>query len=138
MKKFLDGPTSVEELRRVVMELREREDKKTFFTIMAIVIALLVATTAGVMYLVKRKKDNDFDYEDWDDQWDDEFEYDDEIEELGDLVESKIVQGIQEGNTTLAIFYAKTKLKHRGYIECQEVASTQPIVIRIDEDDARL
>lgn len=64
--------------------------------------------------------------------------YDDEIEELGDLVESKIVQGIQEGNTTLAIFYAKTKLKHRGYIECQEVASTQPIVIRIDEDDARL
>ena len=82
MKKFLDGPTSVEELRRVVMELREREDKKTFFTIMAIVIALLVATTAGVMYLVKRNKDNDFDYEDWDDQWDDEFEYDDEIEDV--------------------------------------------------------
>ena len=64
--------------------------------------------------------------------------YDDEIEELGDVVESKIVQGIQEGNIALMIFYAKTKLKHRGYIERQEVENTQPVVIHIDEDDAKL
>lgn len=64
--------------------------------------------------------------------------YDEEIEELGDVVESKIVQGIQEGNITLAIFYAKTKLKHRGYVERQEVESTQPVVIHIDGDDAKL
>lgn len=64
--------------------------------------------------------------------------YDEEIEELGDVVESKIIQGIREGNITLAIFYAKTKLKNRGYVERQEVESTQPVVIHIDEDDAKL
>lgn len=37
-----------------------------------------------------------------------------------------------------AIFYAKTKLKNRGYVERQEVESTQPVVIHIDEDDAKL
>ena len=64
--------------------------------------------------------------------------YDDEIEELGDVVEAKTVQGIQEGNIALAIFYAKTKLKNRGYVERQEVERTQPVVIHIDGDDAKL
>lgn len=63
--------------------------------------------------------------------------YDDECEEIGDVVESKIITGIKEGNTALMIFYAKTKLKNRGYVERQEVENTQPVVIHIDEDDAR-
>lgn len=64
--------------------------------------------------------------------------FDAEIEEVGDVVESKIIEGIREGNVALAIFYAKTKLKHRGYVERQEVENTQPVVIHIDEDDAKL
>ena len=56
---------------------------------------------------------------------------------MGDIVEAKILSGIREGNTALMIFYAKTKLKNRGYIERQEIESTQPVIIRLDEDDVR-
>lgn len=64
--------------------------------------------------------------------------FDTEIEELGDVVEAKIIQGIQEGNVALTIFYAKTKLKNRGYVERQEIDSTRPLIISIDKDDANL
>lgn len=60
-----------------------------------------------------------------------------EIEDVGDIVEAKIITGIREGNTALTIFYAKTKLKNRGYVERQEIESTQPIIVRIDADDAK-
>lgn len=46
----------------------------------------------------------------------------DEIRELAkDAVESKIYKKIDEGDTTMIIFYAKTKMKERGYVERQEV-----------------
>ena len=46
----------------------------------------------------------------------------DEIRELAkDAVESKIYKKIDEGDTTMLIFYAKTKMKDRGYVERQEV-----------------
>lgn len=64
--------------------------------------------------------------------------YDEEVENIGDIVESKIIQGIQEGNVALTIFYAKTKLKNRGYVERQEIESSQPVIVHIDEDDAKL
>lgn len=63
--------------------------------------------------------------------------FEEEKEEVGDLVESKIITGIKAGNVALTIFYAKTKLKNRGYVERQEVESTQPVIIHVDEDDAR-
>lgn len=44
-------------------------------------------------------------------------------EEMKDFAESKIYQGIADGNPTLMIFYAKTQMKDRGYIERQEIAS---------------
>lgn len=34
-----------------------------------------------------------------------------------DFVESKMLEGIKNGNATLMIFYAKTKMKDRGYVE---------------------
>jgi len=47
-----------------------------------------------------------------------------------DFVESKLLEQIQDGNTAMIIFYAKTKMKHRGYIERKEVAySEQPAFI---------
>lgn len=41
-------------------------------------------------------------------------------ETFGDYVEGKMADEIMKGNTTLMIFYAKTKLKDRGYVERQE------------------
>lgn len=63
---------------------------------------------------------------------------DNEVEELGDVCEAQLAAKIKEGNLTALIYYSKTKLKNRGYVERQEVESTQPLVIRIDEDDAKL
>jgi hypothetical protein len=42
-------------------------------------------------------------------------------EGLKDFVEAKIIQQIKEGNTAVMIFYAKTKMKDRGYIERTEL-----------------
>lgn len=81
MKRFLDGTTSIEDLRRAVIDLQNREDKRTVYVFIGLIIALLVATTAGVIYLVKKRREDDFEDE-WDMDWDDEFEYDDEIEDV--------------------------------------------------------
>jgi hypothetical protein len=54
-----------------------------------------------------------------------------------DFVESELMRQIQEGNTAMIIFYAKTKMKHRGYIERKEVAvSEQPAFIVGDKQDS--
>lgn len=38
-----------------------------------------------------------------------------------DKVESKLLEQVNSGNITAIIFYLKTKAKHRGYVERQEV-----------------
>jgi hypothetical protein len=41
-------------------------------------------------------------------------------EEMKDFTESKLYQAISDGNPTMIIFYAKTQMKDRGYVERQE------------------
>jgi len=41
-----------------------------------------------------------------------------------DFVETKLMEQIGKGNITAIIFFLKTKAKHRGYIERQEVTGT--------------
>ena len=51
-------------------------------------------------------------------------EYKDEVKEIDesnkDWVEGKIREHIENDNPTVTIFYAKTKMKDRGYIEQQD------------------
>src|SRR3954469_53927 len=37
-------------------------------------------------------------------------------EAIGDVVESKLMERIDAGDTTAIIFYCRSKLKHRGYV----------------------
>lgn len=45
-------------------------------------------------------------------------------ESLVDFSESQLMAAINEGNLTAIIFHLKTKGKHRGYIEGQEITAT--------------
>ena len=54
-------------------------------------------------------------------------------EEFGDLVESQMQQLIKEGNTTMIIFYAKTKMKDRGYVEEQIIHNGENVPMIIDD-----
>ena len=60
---------------------------------------------------------------------------DDEIESLGDLCEAQLMNKIRDGNLVAILFYAKTKLKNRGYVERSEVDTSQQIVLNIEKDD---
>lgn len=62
-----------------------------------------------------------------------------EKETLLDLAESKLIQNIQDQDTTSIIFYLKTQGKKRGYIEKSEIDQTIAGNIKIgykrDEDE---
>lgn len=56
-------------------------------------------------------------------------------EKLYDTVESKLFEKIKAGDMTAIIFFAKTKMKHRGYIEKQEIEFPKDITLRVVYDD---
>lgn len=51
----------------------------------------------------------------------------DEIERQKDIVESAIIKKITDGDTAMIIFYAKCKMKDRGYTEKEVVAQKEEI-----------
>jgi hypothetical protein len=69
-------------------------------------IACEAANISRVTYYDWRKADNKF-----------ATAADDIIAGTGDFVESKLMQKISKDDTSSIIFYCKTKLKDRGYIE---------------------
>jgi hypothetical protein len=54
-------------------------------------------------------------------------------EEVYDFVETKILDAIRNDDTTMTIFYAKTKMKHRGYVERHEITGQDGLEIIIRE-----
>lgn len=56
-----------------------------------------------------------------------------------DFVENKIMSQIQDDNTTMIIFYAKTKMKKRGYIEKSELTIDKvPDIVVLSDEDRKL
>jgi hypothetical protein len=53
-------------------------------------------------------------------------------EQAIDYVESQLFKNIREGNITGQIFYLKTKGKHRGYIEKQQIENEHTGSIQFD------
>ena len=60
---------------------------------------------------------------------------DDAREALKDFAESKIFEEIKSGNTAMIIFFAKTQMKDRGYVERAELQHDGEITFRIVHDD---
>jgi len=61
-------------------------------------------------------------------------------ESTKDWVESKILKKIGDEDTTMIIFFAKTQMKDRGYVERQEVTGTDggALTVRILYDDTNI
>lgn len=57
--------------------------------------------------------------------------------ETGDTAELKLMQAIDDGQPWAIAFYLKTKGKHRGYVERQEISGsiTQKLYDRVSPDD---
>ena len=70
MKKCFEVRPGFGDLKERIVVLKDETDKKTLFAVIAIVAAVMIAVTAGVIYLLKTRMDDDFD-EDWDYDWDD-------------------------------------------------------------------
>ena len=70
MKKCFEVRPGFDDLKERIVVLKDETDKKTLFAVIAIVAAVMIAVTAGVIYLLKTRMDDDFD-EDWDYDWDD-------------------------------------------------------------------
>ena len=103
------------ENRQKAIRSRQRKKKAEFIDAFAKSLALVASTcrkvgiTAPTFYNWY-KEDPDF------------AERVDEIRELAkDSIEAKIYEKINNGDTTMLIFYAKTRMKDRGYYERKEI-----------------
>ncbi len=70
MQKCFEVRPGFGDLKERIVVLKDETDKKTLFAVIAIVAAVMIAVTAGVIYLLKTRMDDDFD-EYWDYDWDD-------------------------------------------------------------------
>ena len=70
MKKYFETAPNFDGLKERIIILKDGEDKKTLFAVIALVTVVLVAVTVGVVYLLKTKMNDEYE-EDWDYDWDD-------------------------------------------------------------------
>lgn len=70
MKKYFEAVPGLDGLKDRIIILKDGEDRKTLFAIIALVSVVLIAVTVGVVYLLKTRMKDEYD-EDWDYDWDD-------------------------------------------------------------------
>jgi len=51
--------------------------------------------------------------------------YGEECNRVKDMIEAEIIHKCQEGDPRMLIFYAKTKMKERGYVERAEITGAE-------------
>lgn len=79
MKKLIPQDFSFDELKNVIMDLKSQEDKKNFYMMIGVIVAVLTIATLGIVWIVKKKMDEnyeDWECDDWDEDWDEESELD--------------------------------------------------------------
>ena len=103
MKKYFEATPNLDGLKEKIIVLKDGEDRKTLIAVIALVAAVLIAVTAGVVYLLKTRMDDEYE-EDWDYDWDDlddEFCEDDECcctdTDVDDSVKVEQAEENQEG-----------------------------------------
>lgn len=66
--------------------------------------------------------------------------YDNEVETVGDVAESVIITAIKNSDVDTAKWYAKVKLKSRGYVERPEISGENgnEIVLRVIYGNKRI
>lgn len=60
MKKYFEAAPNFDGLKERIIILKDGEDKKTLFAVIALVTAVLIAVTVGVVYLLKTKMDDEY------------------------------------------------------------------------------
>ncbi|MGL4791241.1 MAG: hypothetical protein ACRCW1_07505 [Anaerotignaceae bacterium] len=68
---------SIEELKTLVAEVKNKEDKKSFYIILGVFVTVL-AIAAGIIFALAKKQCscNESEWEEWDEEYfDDDFEY---------------------------------------------------------------
>ena len=60
MKKYFEATPNLDGLKEKIIVLKDGEDRKTLIAVIALVTAVLIAVTAGVVYLLKTRMDDEF------------------------------------------------------------------------------
>ena len=58
MKKYFEATPNLDGLKEKIIVLKDGEDRKTLIAVIALVAAVLIAVTAGVVYLLKTRMDD--------------------------------------------------------------------------------
>ena len=64
MKKYFEATPNLDGLKEKIIVLKDGEDRKTLIAVIALVAAVLIAVTAGVVYLLKTRMDDEYEEDD--------------------------------------------------------------------------
>lgn len=122
---------SQKEAKREQSERRKEKQKKD-------VLKALKNTMGNVSLSCEKVGISRFAFYKWRDE---DLEFNREVEEINertlDFVESKLMQGIQDGNARMIIFFLSTKGRKRGYGQTKELTEKETgVLLNITSDEA--